>query len=386
MFQNSIPVIHQNQDQNKKFWNFVNNSDGTAELLIYGTIAQSQSWFDDEITPQIFAQELAALGDVKPIVLRINSGGGDPFAASAIKTALKTHPAEIIVQNDGLIASAATILMTGADKIRTPDYSQFMIHNPRVSTSRSMEVSDLQKMIRALESIKEGIINSYEARTGLSREEISKMMDDEMWMVGNVAVEKGFADELMFTEPAVQNAVMKDNMLFINSVAHDLSGFKTKPTLPAASNAASAVEISNKNNKEDQDMKIENASDLKTQLPAVHDEIHNAALSTGKADGVKAERERLKAFDVLNGKVDAEFLAKEKYEDGATAESVLFKAMKEGKLINDGYVAAAEVDAQHANEVPGSTNDQSKPDEVTGVLNFVSNVVNKTFGRKEGGK
>ena len=76
-----------------KFWNFVPavpQENKPAELILYGEIA-AESWWGDEVTPRQFGEELAALGDVAEIVVRINSPGGDVFAAGAIYTRLKDN-------------------------------------------------------------------------------------------------------------------------------------------------------------------------------------------------------------------------------------------------------------------------------------------------------
>lgn len=62
--------------ENKKFWKFCNQVGNTVELLLYGDISQT-SWWGDEVTPRQFAEELAGLGALDKIVVRINSGGGD---------------------------------------------------------------------------------------------------------------------------------------------------------------------------------------------------------------------------------------------------------------------------------------------------------------------
>ena len=89
----------------KKFWQFRNQADNTVELLLYGDISQT-SWWGDEVTPKQFADELAGLGALDKIVVRINSGGGDVFAAQAIGNLLEQHPAEVSAKIDGLCASA----------------------------------------------------------------------------------------------------------------------------------------------------------------------------------------------------------------------------------------------------------------------------------------
>ena len=101
----------QAKPKNKHFWNFQPASgDNPPELILYGDIA-SETWWGDEVTPRQFTEELDALGAVPEIVVRINSGGGDVFAANAIYTRLKDNTAKITVKIDGWAASAATILL-----------------------------------------------------------------------------------------------------------------------------------------------------------------------------------------------------------------------------------------------------------------------------------
>lgn len=92
-----------------KFWKFQNWTGGDAELLLYGDIASEQSWWGDEVTPKQFAGDLAGLGAVTGITVRINSGGGDVFAAQAIGNLLEQHNATVTARIDGVCASAATV-------------------------------------------------------------------------------------------------------------------------------------------------------------------------------------------------------------------------------------------------------------------------------------
>ena len=94
--------------ENKKFWKFCNQAGNKVELLLYGDISQT-SWWGDEVTPKQFAEELAGLGALDEITVRINSG--DVFAAQAIGNQLEQHPAAVTAKIDGLRASAATILL-----------------------------------------------------------------------------------------------------------------------------------------------------------------------------------------------------------------------------------------------------------------------------------
>ena len=51
-----------------------------------------------------------------------------------------------------------------------------------------------------LSEVKESIINAYELKTGLSRVQLSHMMDDTTWMNAKRAVELGFADGILTNE------------------------------------------------------------------------------------------------------------------------------------------------------------------------------------------
>jgi len=75
----------------KKFWQFRNQADGSGELLLYGDIASGKSWYSDDVTPKQFAEDLAALGSVSNITVRINSGGGNVFAAQTIGNLLEQN-------------------------------------------------------------------------------------------------------------------------------------------------------------------------------------------------------------------------------------------------------------------------------------------------------
>ena len=73
----------------KKFWEWKNQTDegsGAERVLeLNGTIAE-ESWFDDDVTPEMFHDELfSGNGD---IVIWINSPGGDCIAASQIYSML----------------------------------------------------------------------------------------------------------------------------------------------------------------------------------------------------------------------------------------------------------------------------------------------------------
>ncbi|HGD3681403.1 TPA: head maturation protease, ClpP-related [Streptococcus agalactiae] len=175
-----------------KFWNFTEGDSGRT-LRIEGQIAD-ETWFGDEVTPQIFKNDLhAGSGD---ITLWINSPGGDVFAAAQIYNMLMDYKGDVHVVIDGLAASAASVIAMAGTTVSMSPVAMMMIHNPW--TVAQGEAKDMQKVIEMLGEIKESIINAYELRTGLSRTKLSHLMDSESWFNAKKAVELGFADKILF--------------------------------------------------------------------------------------------------------------------------------------------------------------------------------------------
>ena len=179
----------------KKFWKWKNqteNSPTERVLTLNGTIAE-ESWFDDDVTPQLFKEELlSGSGD---ITVWINSPGGDCVAAAQIYNMLMDYKGNVTVKIDGIAASAASVIaMAGTEVLMSP-VSTMMIHNP--ATVAMGDHNEMQKAIEMLNEVKESIINAYEIKTGLSRAKLSHLMDSETWMNANKAIELGFADGII---------------------------------------------------------------------------------------------------------------------------------------------------------------------------------------------
>lgn len=180
----------------KKFWKWTNQAETEERVLeLNGTIAE-ESWFDDDITPRMFKEELYS--GTGPITIWINSPGGDCIAASQIYSMLMDYKGEVTVKIDGIAASAASVIAMAGTKVVIAPTALIMIHNP--STSANGDHRDMSKTIEVLNEVKESIINAYEIKTGLSRAVLSHMMDAVTWMNANKAIELGFADEILEDE------------------------------------------------------------------------------------------------------------------------------------------------------------------------------------------
>ena len=177
----------------KKFWNWIKDSDETRTLRLEGPIDEESFW-GDEITPQMFRDELnAGEGDV---TVWINSPGGNVFAAAEIYTMLKDYKGSITVKIDAIAASAASVVAMAGDTVQMSPVAMLMIHDP--STVAMGNTKDMEKAIEVLNEVKESIINAYAAKSGLTHARIANLMSNETWMNAKKAVELGFADEVLF--------------------------------------------------------------------------------------------------------------------------------------------------------------------------------------------
>jgi len=213
----------------KKFWSIRNEAEETtAELMLYGEIA-NETWYGDEVTPKQFAEDIRSLGG-KALTVRVNSPGGDVFAAQAIYNQLKSYTGSVTAYIDGMAASAATIITCAADKVIMPDNAIFMIHNPMVGVCDYLNEGKIKEIGNQLTAVKQTIVNAYLKKcTNVSESKLKKMMDAETWMTAQEAQSYGFVDELGDSMP-VQNTI-RNGRVFVNKMSYSLDRFDNKKQL-----------------------------------------------------------------------------------------------------------------------------------------------------------
>lgn len=141
------------------------------------------------------------------VEVNIASNGGDVFAASEIYTMLRQANANVTVNIQGLAASAASVIAMAGDTVKISPTAQIMIH--QAASNMGGNKDDLAHEIGVLDGIDKSIANAYEAKTGLPQAELLNMMSNETWISAQDAVDKGFADEVMFVDekqPAFANS------------------------------------------------------------------------------------------------------------------------------------------------------------------------------------
>ena len=207
----------------KKFWQWKNrvlkneeNGEETLErtLFLNGMIA-AESWFDDDITPELFRSELFA--ERGPVTVWINSPGGDCIAASRIYSFLMDYKDSVTIKIDGIAASAASVIAMAGTTVLMAPTALMMIHNP--ATVAAGNSDEMQKAIEMLAEVKESIMNAYEIKTNMSRAKISHLMDEETWMNAKKAVELGFADGILTDEKRAEPADEEDSSYLFSTNA-----------------------------------------------------------------------------------------------------------------------------------------------------------------------
>lgn len=171
-----------------------NQTEEKAELYFYGDIVSdswSSWWADEDKCPQDVSDFLKELENSQNVDIYINSGGGSVFGGIAIYSMLKRHKGKKTVHVDGLAASIASVIALAGDKVIIPKYANFMIHNPLTFLFGGYNAKELNEIVGVLESCKESILNIYmdHVKEGVTREEISELMNQETWFTGERAAE-----------------------------------------------------------------------------------------------------------------------------------------------------------------------------------------------------
>lgn len=160
-----------------------------AEIFLYDEIGGG---FFGGISAKQFADDLKDLGKVDTINVRINSPGGDVFEGIAIFNQLKRHPANVIIDIDGLAASIASIVAMAGDQINMAKNAMIMIHEPFAISAGT--AADFRRQADLMDTVKGTLVKTYADRTGMDEGELSDLLAAETWMTAEDAKANGFVD------------------------------------------------------------------------------------------------------------------------------------------------------------------------------------------------
>mgnify|MGYP007071590346 CR=1 FL=1 len=147
------------------------------------------------VDAETFVQTIRGMtGDVS---LRINSPGGDVFAARAMAQAIRDHQGTVTAYVDGYAASAASFVTSVADKTVMSQGSMIMIH--KAWSIALGNADDFMATAALLEKIDGTIAETYAAaaeRRKKSAPDFMALMADETWLTAQEAIDAGLADEV----------------------------------------------------------------------------------------------------------------------------------------------------------------------------------------------
>lgn len=190
-----IPGIRAEARQEHPWYRFKNVAADEAELLLYDEIGGFGTYAED------FLAELKAVTAPK-LRVKVNSPGGAVFEGVALANALRSHPAEVTVQVDGIAASIASVIAMAADRVVVQPQAMLMVHDASgVCLGNAQDMTDMAAL---LDKISDNIADAYVAKAGGTRDEWRQVMKAETWFNAEEAVEAGLADEVVSSKKQAQ--------------------------------------------------------------------------------------------------------------------------------------------------------------------------------------
>lgn len=161
-----------------------------AVLQIFDQIGED--WFGGSgLSAKAFSDALQSVGQ-GPLVVEINSPGGNVWDGFAIYNMLRGRQAPVTTRVVGIAASIASIIALAGDTVEIADAALFMIHDPSGMVAGSSD--DMRKMADALDQHGEVLASIYAKNTGKPVDQIKKLMKAETWFTAEEAINFGLAD------------------------------------------------------------------------------------------------------------------------------------------------------------------------------------------------
>lgn len=161
-----------------------------AVLQIFDQIGED--WFGGSgVSAKAFSQAMQEVGP-GPLVVEINSPGGNVWDGLAIYNMLRGRQAPVTTRVVGIAASIASVIALAGDTVEIADAALIMIHDPSGMVAGSSE--DMRKMADALDQHAEVLAGIYRKKTGRSIESIRAAMKSETWFTADEAIQFGLAN------------------------------------------------------------------------------------------------------------------------------------------------------------------------------------------------
>lgn len=311
-----------------KAYNILDVGENDAEINMYGEVVDTRPidfWTGEPVGGNFimldeFLRDLDGLKSKANITIHVNSVGGDLYGGISIYNRLKALPANITTINDGLAASAGSIIFQAGNTRRMNAGSNLMIHQAAGFLYGYYQSGDLKGVIKQLDAGNKAAVAVYAEASGRESAELKAMLDRETWLTGQEAVDAGLADEVIDTGVQVSMSLAADkSFLEVNGVRMSTRGMHNipagLPVIPAAAKAnvsapaPAPVEDKSKTERETETVDIKNVDELRAAFPELTAQVETAA----RAEGIAAERSRLQAIESIQGAIDPALVAEAKY-------------------------------------------------------------------------
>lgn len=162
-----------------------------VEVLIYDNIGASG------ISAKAFAESFLGIPGTTPILLRVNSDGGDVFDGMAIYTGLASRRDFVTCRIEGHAASMATVIACAASRVEMVANGLYMIHNPKGGKEGYSTSDELRGAAELIDTLRDQMVVIYADRTGKPVKDIAAKMAATTWFTAEEAKAYGFVDAVI---------------------------------------------------------------------------------------------------------------------------------------------------------------------------------------------
>lgn len=131
----------------------------------------------------------------QPLVLHISSDGGDVHSALRIVDYLRQIPVNTI--GEGLIASAATLILVSGRKRCMTKYATFLMHQLRCPNSMSGTYHNIKDEMLNIELLHQYMVDIYQQKSTMTRKNIDKQLATERQLTSKQCLEFGLIDQIL---------------------------------------------------------------------------------------------------------------------------------------------------------------------------------------------
>lgn len=344
-----------------------------ATLNLYGEVVETRpiDWWTGEPLPGNYIavdellRDLEELNTKKHVTVHIHSVGGDFYGGLTIYNRLRTLDASITTINDGLAASAGSIIFLAGDRGQRKVYagSNLMIHSVLVFLYGYYNANDLQAELEAIQAHNKAAVAAYVEATGLDQDTVKAAMSKDTYMTGQEAVDAGWADEVISSDGEKDAVVLSPDRqgMLVNGVAVAARCFGKLPEqIPQMTAEAWAAMVPRPNctmqpalqadrtidRNGGTHMDIKTVEELRGTFPELVAQVETAA----QAAGARAERQRIQDVEEIQAAIgNPELVQAAKFGDKPmTAQEVAFEAMKAQASLGAHMLGKLEHDTQNS--------------------------------------